>query len=238
MGLDSFGASHATADDGLHTLTLFTSVKLFLAPFAASLFMQQYQLRLTRMIVYMEAIFTQLVLKHALRVRVVAETKTEAVPTPATTPSHSKAPSIAPSTAGSDQDQAETSGSGSGGSESGHTAAESEATTVVAAAPPAAGKEVAKDLGKGAADAGQSGKSLIGRMNNLISSDLQAIGKATEFIQIVIATPLMVFGTIAFLYTILGWRYVLTFFLSSYSSFGWWLRGGDAEVMTFEVVGY
>lgn len=155
--------------------------------------MQQYQLRLTRMIVYMEAIFTQLVLKHALRVRVVAETKTEATPTPATTPSHSKAPSIAPSTAGSDQDQAETSGSGSG-SDSGHTAAESEATTVVAAAPPAAGKEVAKDLGKGAPDAGQSGKSLIGRMNNLISSDLQAIGKATEFIQIVIATPLMVLG--------------------------------------------
>ncbi|EIM80365.1 uncharacterized protein STEHIDRAFT_162782 [Stereum hirsutum FP-91666 SS1] len=149
---------------------------LFLAPFAASLLMQQYQLRLTRMVVYIEAIFTQLVLQHALRIRVVAETKAEATPTPATTSSHSETPFIAPSAADSEQDQAK--GSGSGGSDSGPATAESEATAV---------------------------PSLIGRMNNLISSDLQAIGKATDFVQIVIAGPIMVFGTIAFLYNILGW---------------------------------
>lgn len=191
--------------------------------------MQQYQLLLTRMVVYIEAIFTQLVLQHALRIRVVAETKIEAVPTPATTPSHSKAPSIAPSAAGSDQDHAE--GSGSSGSDSGLTAAESEATAVTAAAPPPAGKEAAaKDAGKGGAEQGSGGKSLIGRMNNLISSDLQAIGKATEFVQIAIASPIMVFGTIAFLYTILGWRYVPSFLLFSsfFSSVSlvWRWRGG------------
>lgn len=149
--------------------------------------MQKYQLRLTRMVVYIEAIFTQLVLQHALRIRVVAETKAEATPTPATTSSHSETPFIAPSAADSEQDQAK--GSGSGGSDSGPATTESEATAV---------------------------PSLIGRMNNLISSDLQAIGKATDFVQIVIAGPIMVFGTIAFLYNILGWRYVLSFRVLSF----------------------
>lgn len=155
--------------------------------------MQQYQLRLTRMVVYLEAIFTQLVLQHALRIRVVAEAKSDSTLTStlaASTPSsHSAAPSIS-------RDR-----EGEGSSDSGVTAAESE-VTAVANAPESA---PLKDAGTSAPKDTATQKSLIGRMNNLISSDLQAIGKATEFFQIMIASPLMVIGTISFLYTILGW---------------------------------
>lgn len=66
-----------------------------------------------------------------------------------------------------------------------------------------------KDAKAWESGSGQGGKISIGRMDNLILSVLQAIGKVTEFVQIVIASLIMVFGTIAFLYTILGWRYVL-----------------------------
>lgn len=154
----------------------------------------------------MEAIFTQLVLQHALRIRVVAEAKSEsspastsAAPTP---PTHSAAPSIS-----GDHEAEGSSDSSDTAAESTITTAESEATAVASNAPASA----SKDAGKSTAEAAlapkdtATQKSLIGRMNNLISSDLQAIGKATEFIQIVVASPLMVFGTITFLYTILGW---------------------------------
>lgn len=117
------------------------------------------------LVIYIEAIFIQLVLQHVLRIRVVAETKTEATPTPATTPLHPKTLSIAPPAAGShaDADLPDGSGSGSdsGGSDLGQTAAELEPTAISAAAPPSAGKEVtAKDAKQEASGSGQGGKTL------------------------------------------------------------------------------
>lgn len=40
---------------------------------------------------------------------------------------------------------------------------------------------------------------------------MQAIGQAAEFIQVFLAGPLIILLTVAFLYTILGWRCILPF---------------------------
>ncbi|KAF9469452.1 P-loop containing nucleoside triphosphate hydrolase protein [Collybia nuda] len=164
---------------------------LFLAPFSATLIMQQYQTRLTRVTVRLEAMLTQLILQHALRIRVVAEVTADAehVKSHSTT----MAPAIPPS-------------------EHDNTASTSSAvytTTSPSTTTPNA----------------NAGKSLVGRMNNLISSDMQAIGQGAEFIQVLFAGPLIIFLTVGFLYTILGWRYVLLHGNSSFLMFrkriGW-----------------
>lgn len=147
--------------------------------------MQQYQTLLTHVTVRLEAILTQLILQHALRIRVVAEGTSEAP--------NSRSPTTATSTAAPS-----ISGSSTISSEHDDTA-----STSTKANPTTIPSSTSGD-----ADAG---KSLVGRMNNLISSDMQAIGQAAEFIQVFLAGPLIIFLTIAFLYTILGWRYILSF---------------------------
>ncbi|KAG6849305.1 hypothetical protein H0H93_009573 [Arthromyces matolae] len=114
---------------------------LFLAPFTSTLLAQQYQRTLNRLFIHLEAILTQLVLKHSLRIRINV------------------------------------------------VGQEEESTTT---------------------GTGSSNKSLIGRMNNLISSDLQSISRGSEFLQMVFA-PLMVLLCIGFLYTILGWSALVGF---------------------------
>ncbi|KAG5650159.1 hypothetical protein H0H81_000506 [Sphagnurus paluster] len=127
---------------------------LFFAPFTAAVLMQQYKRVIVRATVQLEAILTQLVLQHALRVRVVAEVKDQSAPvgTHSDSPS-SKKPDPKPSAAA------------------------------------------------------EAGKSLVGRMNNLISSDMQSINRGAEFMQAILTAP-MVALTMGFLYTILGWRYI------------------------------
>ncbi|KAF8068839.1 P-loop containing nucleoside triphosphate hydrolase protein [Lyophyllum atratum] len=153
---------------------------LFFAPFISTLVMQQYQMVLARATVHLEAIFTQLILQHALRIRVVADGKSEQ---PASTTASTAAPSVAGS-----------------GSASGSTTPSSETAGAVSAEPDAKPAPPAP-----AAAETDKGKSLVGRMNNLISSDLQTISKASEFVQVFVAGPIMLALTIAFLYTILGW---------------------------------
>ncbi|KDR82057.1 hypothetical protein GALMADRAFT_240518 [Galerina marginata CBS 339.88] len=167
---------------------------LFLAPFTSTVIMQQYQMVLARATVQLEAIFTQLILQHALRIRVVAESKAE-VSTSTSTANSTRPPSVAgtstaaPSVAGS-----------SSGSETAETVtAPTESET--------------KPVAAGPADQADAGKSLVGRMNNLISSDLQTISKASEFMQVFLAGPLMILLTIGFLYTVLGWSALVGFAL-------------------------
>ncbi|KAF9469423.1 P-loop containing nucleoside triphosphate hydrolase protein [Collybia nuda] len=161
-------------------------VSLFLAPFTSTLMLQQYQKMLTRITVRLEAILTQLILKHALRIRVVAESTQE---TPRST-----SPSTAASTAA-----ASPSGS-STPSERNDAASTSTAVDSAAASPPATADPNA-----------EKSKSLVGKMNNLISSDMQAIGQAAEFMQVFLAGPLLILLTIGFLYTILGWSALVGF---------------------------
>ncbi|KAG6849488.1 hypothetical protein H0H93_008015 [Arthromyces matolae] len=149
---------------------------LLLAPFSSTLILQQYQMVLSRATVHLEAILTHLLLQHALRIRVVAEGKSE----PTTNSANH-------STTLTEVGQSETSS----------PPVESETTASVASEPEAKAKV--------AADSSDSSKSLVGRMNNLISSDLRALTQAAEFVQVFVAGPVMIISCILFLYTILGW---------------------------------
>ncbi|KAG6906813.1 hypothetical protein DXG01_011997 [Tephrocybe rancida] len=157
---------------------------LFLAPFTGTLIMQQYRGIVVRSTVHLEAILTQLILQHALRIRIVAEGK----PDPAViTGTSTVAASIAESTSRA-------------GSRASSPAPQSETTTI---APEPESSPINTDP--------DASKSLVGRMNNLISSDLQAITKAAEFLQLFFAAPIMVVLCVAFLYTILGWSALVGF---------------------------
>lgn len=58
-------------------------------------------------------------------------------------------------------------------------------------------------------------KNLIGRINTLITTDLQNITDAREFLRVLITVPVQVTLCIIFLYHILGWRLSVQFDLNS-----------------------
>lgn len=142
--------------------------QLFLAPLTAALLEQQYAWVVKRTTVHMEAIFTQLLLEHALRMRVISEVNPASVPLPPTL-SASAAPSA----------------------------------PVASPSPPTASKAA----GKKADGKSSSSKSSIGRINNLISSDMRSLATAADVLEIMVAQPLGAIGSVVFLSKILGWRY-------------------------------
>lgn len=52
------------------------------------------------------------------------------------------------------------------------------------------------------------GGNLVGKINNLVSTDLNNIIDGRDFLMIAVACPIQIVICIAFLYIILGWRYV------------------------------
>ena len=76
----------------------------------------------------------------------------------------------------------------------------------------------------------KSSSSLIGKINNLISSDLDNIVEGRELFYLIFYAPLKVALSIWFLYVVLGWRYVL--FLADYVS------EGDGHLRLMELDGW
>ena len=60
---------------------------------------------------------------------------------------------------------------------------------------------------KGHTQNATGGPSLVGKINNLISSDLKNIIGMTELPMIIVYTPLKIVISVYFLYRLLGWRY-------------------------------
>ncbi|KIJ23038.1 hypothetical protein M422DRAFT_105687, partial [Sphaerobolus stellatus SS14] len=162
-------------------------ILLFVAPGVNSILSQQYYRLSTRVMVHLEAVLTQLILQHALRIRMVAEPEGAVDSTPTPTPSTIPTATKLPSTDGDETNTPE-------GEES--TLVESSVsintgTTGTNVVPPAASDAKSKNL--------------VGKMNNLISSDLKAIGEAAEFMQPFVLGPCLIIGCVVFLYIILGW---------------------------------
>lgn len=152
----------------------------------------------TTITVRMQSFFNQLILQHALRIRLVADATADSnisstgTSTPAPSENTSTAEASA-STALSDMnDETVTT---EVGSESGATVQKSEGSTVVAS--PEAKEEKPASV---------TSRSLVGRMNNLISADLQTLGRGTEVLQIIVSVPLGLAGSLWYLYQLLGWR--------------------------------
>ncbi|KAG5644693.1 hypothetical protein DXG03_007916 [Asterophora parasitica] len=170
---------------------------LFVGPLSSAIIKQQYQTLLGHSTVRLEAILTQLILKHALRIRIVAEVDSLAIaPTPPA------APSVAPSQSTSSSDESLTPPAES---ESDETVADEPQSKAASPSPPPSPPPPPPPPPQ------SKGKSLVGRMNNLISSDLQALARAAEFLQVFFGAPVMIVLTIGFLYNLLGWSALIGF---------------------------
>ncbi|KDQ20385.1 hypothetical protein BOTBODRAFT_305749 [Botryobasidium botryosum FD-172 SS1] len=163
---------------------------LFIGPMIASVCMNTYIFTTTRMLVRVECILTELIFEHALKIRMKADGDSGAksgvsttVSTPRTEPADLPTDGEAPAAA----------------SEGGSTAvASSNDSPKSATKPPAAPAVGAKP-----AESDPS-SNLVGRINNLMSTDLGNITDARDFL-FVLTAVLQIFISAAFLYIILGW---------------------------------
>ncbi|KAF7966730.1 hypothetical protein HWV62_37249 [Athelia sp. TMB] len=148
-----------------------------------------------RTLVHTESIITQLVFEHALRIRMKSEASeslelaSENAPTPST-PSTPDSASIADSTLADSTTTAGTATSAGKGKQK----AQSEDTASVSSA---------KSTGKTTPQRPQ--ENLIGRINNLVSTDLGNITDARNWLWLILYIPLQVALCMTFLYRVLGW---------------------------------
>lgn len=150
----------------------------------------------TRAIVRCQAIITQLTFEHALRIRMIADVPTTTV----AEDDESVADSTEEAEADGSATEAEASTDGGAASD-----AQSEATTLKADSSTAASsKSKAKALPS--LPIGKETKNLIGKINNLVTSDTQNITRGLHTIREIIYTPLKIILCIVFLYAVLGWR--------------------------------
>ncbi|KAJ7690181.1 hypothetical protein B0H17DRAFT_1331449 [Mycena rosella] len=174
---------------------------IFLGPVLGSIGHQYYIFINTRTLVRTEAIITQLVFAHSLRIRMKAET-TAAEGSSANTPAIEVSPApISP--AGSDTASA----SETATPENGESSSRSEDNSATVQASTASiksgtGKEPVKPAKE--ADA-KSEDSLVGKINNLVTTDLGNIVDSLDFLYPVIFVPLQLAIGIWFLHSLLGW---------------------------------
>jgi len=162
----------------------------------------------TRTLVRTECIITQLVFEHALRIRIKAETPDTMAVSGSSTPA-SPTPDNA-SIAEHPFRQEE----GASGDETLHYASGTEAETLRSSS--ASMKSTTSSKGKHKSKPAEAettpmehadASNLVGKINNLVTTDLGNIVDSRDFLLVVIYTPLQVGLCIWFLYVVLGWRY-------------------------------
>ncbi|RDX55372.1 hypothetical protein OH76DRAFT_1428233 [Lentinus brumalis] len=173
---------------------------LFIGPVLGSVAMQYYIFHTTRMLVRTEAIITQLVFDHSLRIRMKAETagspSASRVTTAAQTPDNASIAEL------DEEDAAHGSPSRSNGSEDETVRASMISTASTAAVKKGKKGEEAKDA---PAQPSTPSGNLIGRINNLVTTDLNNLVDGRDFLFLVLYAPLQVVLSVIFLYSILGW---------------------------------
>lgn len=133
---------------------------------------------------------TQLVFEHALRVRMKSS------------PSESSPSSSQHSTHAATSDAGSVAEMASDHSPDGTEVAEGASTTLVSEAE--AGKANVK--GEEKKTAVEKGGNLVGKINNLVSTDLNNIIDGRDFLMVAVACPIQIILCIVFLYNVLGWR--------------------------------
>ncbi|TFK46964.1 multidrug resistance-associated ABC transporter [Heliocybe sulcata] len=168
---------------------------LFLGPVISAIAIQYYILINTGTLVRTEGIITQLVFEHALRVRMKAETaggeaKTTADNTAVATPETASIHEASPGGSDGSEDETARDPSTSGESQpkgKGKDAKKPEVTPAVAAAVQA------------------KASNLVGKINNLVTTDLGNVVDGRDFLFVALYGPLQVILCMAFLYVLLGW---------------------------------
>ncbi|KAF8963040.1 hypothetical protein BDZ97DRAFT_1758980 [Flammula alnicola] len=186
---------------------------MFLGPAVNAVALQWYIFILTRTLVRTEALLTQLVFEHSLRIRLKAESSSEKgdrihdrdtstmVGTPDTV-------SISESSAaGSNADEEESVTAAAASREASGDAQSSQFSTLKGKAKDTESKSPsAKPEKKGSAE---SDSNLIGKINNLVTTDWSNIVEARDFLLLLIFVPLHIALCTTFLYQVLGWRLYL-----------------------------
>ncbi|PPQ97414.1 hypothetical protein CVT26_006798 [Gymnopilus dilepis] len=177
----------------------------------------------TRILVRTEGLITQLVFEHSLRIRLKAETsqdKTDAKTTLADTPALSTEQSEVTTPDNASEEAANTGAQDQSRAE--HTDEASQTSTVVAsreastassqATATAPSSSTAKGKGKETLQKTQkddkkqeSDGNLIGKINNLVTTDLGNITDGRDFLLLVLYVPVQVVFCTVFLYKVLGW---------------------------------
>ncbi|KAG2070718.1 hypothetical protein BDR04DRAFT_1053972 [Suillus decipiens] len=167
---------------------------LFLGPLMGSLAWQWYIYIATRALVHTESILTQLVFEHALRIRMKAEISDGG---------KKSGESTVPSVAGSSTAAGDQSTDGSG-DETLHASAETISTSSTKKGKQKS-QDVKEELDDPSSKKHSSADNLVGKINNLVTTDLSNITDGRDFLMIALYMPLQVGMCIWFLYEILGW---------------------------------
>ncbi|KAG8912149.1 hypothetical protein FRC00_005159 [Tulasnella sp. 408] len=169
---------------------------LFLAPVLGTIGFQLYIFITTRLVIRTEALITQLVFEHSLKIRMKSETSssTSAAASRAATAVASRAASV-------HEPEHQEEGSGDTLVASGQQPSPSPKGKAPSVPPsePSSAAPSKKD------DDSQKDKNLVGKITNLISTDLENIVEARDFLFVIWYAPLQIALSIWFLYRILGW---------------------------------
>ncbi|KAH9041259.1 hypothetical protein EDB85DRAFT_1921835 [Lactarius pseudohatsudake] len=174
---------------------------LFLGPALGTMAFQWYIFIATGTIVRVTAIVTQLVFEHALRIRVKAETSSSPASTPDATPD-ARSEASTPDSGSVVEINIATEEAGGSSEET-----RSEQSTIAGSSMKSKRKEVApgSDSGKDDGDEAGDSSNLVGKMNNLVSTDLENLVDGRDFLLLVLYFPLQIVVSVWFLYNILGW---------------------------------
>lgn len=156
-----------------------------------------------------ECMLTQLVFEHSLRIRMKAETQESSVVPNATLNSEATPPYASTSNGASGPEGFETSEIASGHSTQPVTSPNDPRSEIRSTK-----SESSKTFDNASTAKRPPGRSsannLVGRINNLVTTDLGNIVDArSSFLYLLIFVPLQMTLCMVFLYNILGWRYVL-----------------------------
>ncbi|KAH8997805.1 P-loop containing nucleoside triphosphate hydrolase protein [Lactarius hatsudake] len=162
---------------------------IFLGPALGTIAFQWYNFIATGTFVRVTAIVTQLVFEHALRIRVKVETS-QATPEIGSEAMTSDSESVVEVNIVSEE-------AGGSGEET-----RSEQSTIAASSVKGERKDEASRFDS---DGAGGSSNLVGKMNNLVSTDLENIVDGRDFLLLVLYIPLQMVIYVWFLYSVLGW---------------------------------
>ncbi|KEP49369.1 ABC transporter [Rhizoctonia solani 123E] len=191
---------------------------LFLGPVLGSIAMQWYIFVKMGSVIRAEGMITQLLFEHSLRIRMVSQvasgsgdkTPKTVFPTvdTASVVESQGAPIDAPKQLVDDEEASDSTG---------HTAEASNAQTLVASTSSVQGKSNTKG-GDTSKEDDNTSSNLVGKINNLMSTDLDNITEGADIMFMLVFAPVQIIFSIFFLYRILGWSSIvgMTFMIISF----------------------
>ncbi|KDR82358.1 hypothetical protein GALMADRAFT_237629 [Galerina marginata CBS 339.88] len=185
---------------------------LFFGPMLQSLSAHWYLFTATKTLVLAEGLITQLVFEHSLRIRMKTETSnaSTAQETPLETPqSNGKLSDSASSDSGSTtvDETAEHGPRNEIASDQSQTVTivPSRDASIESSRTDAKKSSTTSETGKPASPKTPSSDNITGKINNLVTTDVNNIVEARDFLMIILYVPLQITFCLIFLYRILGW---------------------------------